>query len=439
MTPFPWTDLLIIAGLIVLNGVFAMSELAIVSARTARLRSAAQQGNGGAKIALELAAEPGKFLSTVQIGITLIGIIAGAYSGSSLGAPVGERLAAIGFPADWAQEAGFATVIAVTTYLSLVVGELVPKQVALRAATPIAIIMARPMELLAQFAAPVVWLLDVSSGLLIRLLGVRPAGQSAVTAEELHMLFAEATRSGVIEHEQHQMLQGVVRLAQRPVRELMTPRTEVDWIDIDADEEAIRAALDESPHSLLPVVEGSPDKVLGMVKVREILTRLVAKQPIDLRSLMIKAEVVPDQLDAVDALRVLQQAEVAMAMVHDEYGHLDGIVTPVDLLTALVGDFVSDQDPGEAPGIVEREDGSLLVSGSLSADVLADRLAIEYGEDREFGTAAGYALHVLKRLPGEGEYFTDQGWRFEVIDMDGRRIDKLLVSRESDAVQTAEG
>ena len=439
MTPFPWTDLLIIAGLIVLNGVFAMSELAIVSARTARLRAAAQQGNGGAKIALELAAEPGKFLSTVQIGITLIGIVAGAYSGSSLGGPVGERLAAIGFPTGWAQEAGFAAVIAVTTYLSLVVGELVPKQVALRAAVPIAIVMARPMEMLARIAAPVVWLLDISSGALIRLLGVRPAGQSAVTAEELHMLFAEATRSGVIEHEQHQMLQGVVRLAQRPVRELMTPRTEVDWIDIEADQDAIRAVLDESPHSLLPVAEGSPDKVLGVVKVREILTRLVAKQPIDLQSLMIKAEVVPDQLDAVDALRVLQQAEVAMAMVHDEYGHLDGIVTPVDLLTALVGDFVSDQDPGEAPGIVEREDGSLLVAGSLSADVLADRLAIEYGEDREFGTAAGFALHVLKRLPGEGDYFTDQGWRFEVIDMDGRRIDKLLVSRESDAVPTAEG
>ena len=439
MTPFPWTDLLIIAGLIVLNGVFAMSELAIVSARTARLRAAAQQGNGGAKIALELAAEPGKFLSTVQIGITLIGIVAGAYSGSSLGGPVGERLAAIGFPTGWAQEAGFAAVIAVTTYLSLVVGELVPKQVALRAAVPIAIVMARPMEMLARIAAPVVWLLDISSGALIRLLGVRPAGQSAVTAEELHMLFAEATRSGVIEHEQHQMLQGVVRLAQRPVRELMTPRTEVDWIDIEADQDAIRAVLDESPHSLLPVAEGSPDKVLGVVKVREILTRLVAKQAVDLQSLMIKAEVVPDQLDAVDALRVLQQAEVAMAMVHDEYGHLDGIVTPVDLLTALVGDFVSDQDPGEAPGIVEREDGSLLVAGSLSADVLADRLAIEYGEDREFGTAAGFALHVLKRLPGEGDYFTDQGWRFEVIDMDGRRIDKLLVSRENDAVPGAVG
>ncbi len=436
MTPFPWTDLLIIAGLIVLNGVFAMSELAIVSARTARLRSAAQQGNGGARIAIDLAAEPGKFLSTVQIGITLIGIVAGAYSGSSLGGPVGERLAAVGVPADWAPQAGFATVIALTTYLSLVIGELVPKQVALRAAVPIAIVMARPMALLAKVAAPLVWLLDASSGVLIRLLGVRPAGQSAVTAEELHMLFAEATRSGVIEHEQHQMLQGVVRLAQRPVREVMTPRIEVDWIDIAADEKAIRAVLDESPHSLLPVVEGSADKVLGVVKVREILTRLVAKQKVDLAALMIKAEVVPDQLDAVDALRVLQQAEVAMAMVHDEYGHLDGIVTPVDLLTALVGDFVSDKDPGDSPGIVEREDGSLLISGSLSADTLADRLDIEYGDDREFGTAAGYALHVLKRLPGEGDHFTDQGWRFEVVDMDGRRIDKLMVSEENPQAPT---
>ena len=434
MTPFPWTDLLIIAGLIVLNGVFAMSELAIVSARTARLRSAAHQGTRGAQIALTLAAEPGKFLSTVQIGITLIGIIAGAYSGASLGGPVGERLVLLGVPASWAPQAGFATVIALTTYLSLVVGELVPKQVALRAAVPIAIYMARPMAVLAKVAAPLVWLLDASSGLLIRLLGVRPAGQSAVPAEELHMLFAEATRSGVIEHEQHQMLQGVVRLAQRPVRELMTPRTEVDWIDIAADEAAVRAVLDASPHSLLPVAEGSPDRVLGVVKVRDILSRLIANQPVNVADLMIKAEVVPDQLDAVDALRVLQQAEVALAMVHDEYGHLDGIITPVDLLTALVGDFASDQDPGDSPGITERSDGSLLVSGSLSADVLADRLGIEYGDDREFGTAAGYALHVLKRLPGEGDYFTDQSWRFEVIDMDGRRIDKLLVSSEASEV-----
>nr|WP_282099694.1 hemolysin family protein [Qipengyuania qiaonensis] len=427
------TDLLIIAGLIVLNGVFAMSELAIVSAKTSSLQQAASKGSGGASTAIALAADPGKFLSTVQIGITLVGIISGAYSGASLGGPVGERLAVLGVPERYAEEIGFASVIALTTYATLVIGELVPKQIALRAAVPISIVMAQPMALLARVAAPLVWLLDASSGVLIRLLGVRSSGQSAVTAEELHMLFAEATRSGVIESEQHQMLQGVVRLAQRPVRELMTPRTEVDWIDADADANAIRAVLDTSPHSLLPVAEGSPDKVLGVVKVREILTRLVMKDPVDLRSLMVKAEVVPDQLDAVDALRVLQQAEVPMAMVHDEYGHLDGIVTPVDLLTALVGDFVSDQDGTDGPGIVEREDGSLLVSGSLSADVLADRLALEYGEDREFGTAAGYALHVLKRLPIEGDHFTDQGWRFEVVDMDGRRIDKLLVSGEGKA------
>ncbi len=428
MTPFPWTDLLIIAGLILLNGVFAMSELAIVSARTARLRSAAQQGSAGAKAALALAADPGKFLSTVQIGITLVGIIAGAYSGASLGGPVGERLAALGVPTDWASEAGFALVIALTTYFSLVIGELVPKQVALRAAVPIATAMSLPMALLARVAAPLVWLLDTSSSVIIRALGVRPAGQSSVTAEELHMLFAEATKTGIIEHEQHQMLAGVVRLAQRPVREVMTPRTDVDWLDISADEEAIASLLAESPHSVWPVADGSPDKVVGLVRVREILAAQVAGEPVVLANLLHRAEVVPDQLDAVDALRVLQQADVAMAMVHDEYGHLDGLVTPVDLLTALVGDFASDQDPGDAPGIVERADGSLLVAGSLSADALADRLGLDYGDDREFATVAGFVLAVLKKLPVEGEWFEEQGWRFEVVDLDERRIDKLLVT-----------
>ncbi len=428
MTPFPWTDLLIIGGLIVLNGVFAMSELAIVSARTARLRAAESRGSGSARVAIALAADPGKFLSTVQIGITLIGIVAGAYSGSSLGGPIGERLALLGVPAEWAGEAGFVAAIILTTYLSLVVGELVPKQLALRAAVPISLVMARPMAALAKVAAPLVWVLDTSSGLLIRLLGVRPAGQSSVTAEELHMIFADATRSGVIEADQHQILAGVVRLAERPVRELMTPRTDLDWVDVDADEATIRARIEDSPHSLLPVAEGSPDRILGVVKVREVLAEWVAGRPVQLRELMRKAEVVPDQLDAMDALRVLQNSDIAMAMVHDEYGHLDGIVTPVDLLTAIVGNFASDQDPGDAPEVIERKDGSLLVSGAMSADALADRLDIEYGEDREFATVAGYVLSVLKNLPAEGESFIDQGWRFEVIDMDGRKIDKLLVS-----------
>jgi len=429
VTPFPWIDLAIIIALVVINGVFAMSELAIVSAKTSTLEAKAEAGSTSARIAIKLAADPGKFLSTVQIGITLIGIIAGAYSGASLGGPVGERLVWLGLPGEFAEEVGFAVVIAFTTYLSVVVGELVPKQLALRSAVPLSLIMARPMAFLSRAAAPLVWLLDSSSAAIIHLFGIRRTDEPPVTAEELQMIFAEATRSGVIEAEQRQLLTGVVRLAERPVREMMTPRTEVDWIEADADLAQLRETIEDSSHSLLPVAESSPDTILGVVKVRDVLAALVAGQPVSIRAMMRKVEVVPDQLDAMDALRVLQSAEVAMAVVHDEYGHFEGIVTPVDLLTAIVGTFASDSDDGDLPSVVEREDGSLLVSGSLSADALADRLRLEYGEDREFGTAAGYALSVMKKLPQEGEHFTAQGWRFEVVDMDGRRIDKLLVSR----------
>lgn len=432
MTPFPWPDLLIIAGLIFINGIFAMSELAIVSAKVTTLRGKADKGSGGAAMALSLAADPGKFLSTVQIGITLVGIIAGAYSGASLGGPVGERLVHLGLPQEYAEQAGFALVIALTTYFSLVIGELVPKQLALRAAEPIAVVMARPMRWIAIIAAPIVWVLDTSSGLLIRLLGIRPGGQASVTAEELHMLFADATKTGVLEEEQSAILTGVVRLADRPVREMMTPRTDLDWLDIDDDEAAISAKIAASPHSLLPVAQGTADRVLGVVKVREVLAAQVSGLPVDLFALSRKPEIVPDQLDALDALRVLQQADIAMAMVHDEYGHLDGIVTPVDLLTAIVGQFASDVDQGDIPEIVERGDGSLLVSGALPADALADRTGIEYDVTREFATVAGFALAVLKHLPLEGETFTVQGWSFEIVDMDGRKIDKLLVSELAD-------
>ena len=380
MTPFPWTDLIIIAGLIVLNGIFAMSELAIVSAKTTTLQAKAEAGSSAAATALDLAGDPGKFLSTVQIGITLVGIIAGAYSGASLGGPFGERLELwFGLSPESGAQIGFAVVIALTTYATLVIGELVPKQLALRVAVPIAIVMARPMKWLAIIAAPVVWLLDFSSATIVRLFGVRPGGQSSVTAEELQMLFAEATRSGVLEAEQSAILKGVVRLADRPVREV-----------------------------LAAMVSGGPFALVDMVK---------------------RVEVVPDQLDAMDALRVLQQADVAMAMVHDEYGHLDGIVTPIDLLTAIVGQFESDKDQGQIPEVIERADGSLLISGSLSAEDLGDRLTLDYGEDRDFATAAGFALWVLKHLPEEGEVFTHQGWQFEIVDMDGRKIDKLLVAR----------
>ena len=328
VTPFPWTDLIIIACLILVNGLFAMSELAIVSARSSRLRVAANKGSGAARMALAMAADPGKFLSTVQIGITLIGIVAGAYSGASLGGPVGERLAAIGLPERFADQAGFVSVIIATTYFSLVIGELVPKQLALRAAESIALIMARPMGLMAQVMAPFVWLLDRSSALLLRLLAIGRSSEDRLTAEELHMIFAEATHSGVIEENERAMMAGVMKLAERPVRELMTPRTELDWVDLNAGEAEIRQIIADSPHSLLPVIDGSPDNVVGIVKVREILSALVERETLSLAALMRKAEVIPDQVDALDALRMLQQAEIAMAMVHDEYGHLEGIVTP---------------------------------------------------------------------------------------------------------------
>jgi len=407
-----------------------MSELAIVSARTGQLRLAADRGSASAAVALKLAADPGKFLSTVQIGITLIGIIAGYVSGSTLGAPLGERLELIGVPERYADNAGAVLAIGVTTYLSLVVGELVPKQIALRSAVPIALVMARPMALLARVNAPFVWLLDKSSNLLLSVLRVRHKGDHVVTAEEIQMIFADATTSGVIAEQERAILSGIMRLGERPVRELMTPRTQIDWIDLAETEEELRATIAASPHSLLPVADGTVDKVVGIIKAREVLALLVTGAKVHLPDLVRKNEVIPDQLDALDALRMLQQAGIGMAMVHDEYGHLDGIVTTADLLSAIAGDFASHQDEGDSPMVVERDDGSLLVSGSLSADALADRLGLELPEQREFATAAGYALYVLKRLPSEGEHFTQQGWRFEVVDMDGRKIDKLLVSAE---------
>ena len=427
MTGFPWTDVLIIAGLILLNGLFAMSELAIVSARPARLKVAAERGSRGARVALALAGDPGKLLSTAQIGITLIGIIAGAYSGASLGAPIGQRLEALGLPARWAPETGFAIAIAATTYFSLVVGELVPKQIALRAAEPIAMIAAPAMAMLSRVTAPMVWLLDRSSSLLLRLTGLTHGGEQTLTADELQMVFAEATRSGVIEEDERQIMTGIMRLADRPVREVMTPRTELDTIDRKASEDEVRAAIKASPHSLLPVADGSPDNIVGVVKVKDVLAVLLAGKRLQLGRLMKKAEIVPDQLDAMDALRMLQQSDVSMALVHDEYGHLEGVVTPADLLSAIVGTFASHQDEGDDPLLVQREDGSLLVSGALPADALADRLGIDLPESRDYATAAGFVLSVLKRLPSEGEHFVEQDWRFEVVDMDGRKIDKLLV------------
>jgi putative hemolysin len=428
LEPFPWIDVVIILFLVTLNGVFAMSELAIVSSRRPRLRAMAKTGRKGAQTALDLAADPGRFLSTVQIGITLIGILAGAYSGASLGGPVAERLVVTGVDPDTAQTLGFGLVIILTTYASLVIGELVPKQFALRAPERIAVVMAIPMLWLSRATAPFGWLLDRTSAVIFRLLGLRRESRDHVTAEDLHLVVAEATTAGVLEESERAIISGVVRLADRPTREVMTPRTAVDWVDIDADPQAIRAAFLETPHSRLPVAEGSVDKLVGVVQARDIVTAFIEGQPLHLRTLMRPAPVVPDQMDAMNTLNVLRAAEVPIAFVHDEYGHFEGIVTPADLLTALAGEFASDQDLDTDPPLVERDDGSWWVSGSVSADLLSDRLGIKLPEDRDYSTVAGFALSVLRHIPETGERFAFGGWRFEIVDMDGRKIDKLLAS-----------
>lgn len=434
MSSFPWGDVAIILALVVINGLLAMSELAIVSARKPRLEAMARQGNRGASAAIDLAAEPGRFLSTVQIGITLVGIVAGAYSGASLGAPVAAMLqAAFTLDPQTAETLAFAIVIGITTYLSLIIGELVPKQFALRKPETIASLVAIPMQWVARFTAPIVWFLDTSSGIVFSLLGLTRENEDKVTAEELHLVVAEASRSGVIEESERAIISGVVRLADRPVREVMTPRTDIDWLDVDADADAIRKRLMDTPHTRLPIGSGTVDSLMGVVQARDIAVALFKGQAINLRRLMRKATVVSDQLDAMDALAALRAAEVPMLFVHDEYGHLDGLVTPSDIMSAIAGEFASDQDIGTDPQVVVRADGSLLVSGSTPADALAERLGFGLPEERDYATVAGFALDRLKHLPTVGEVFVHAHWRFEIVDMDGRKIDKLLVSAEPDA------
>jgi putative hemolysin len=429
LLPFPWLDLVLILALIALNGVLSMSELAIVSSREARLKAMVKAGSGGARVALELAAEPGRFLSTVQTGITLIGILAGAYSGASLGAPVAQRIALLGIEPETAGTIGFGIVIVVVTYASLVIGEIVPKQFALRSPEPVAAIVARPLDWLSKITAPFVWLLDRTSSMIFKALGLDRESRNQVTAEELHLVVAEAQTAGVLEESERAIISGIVRLADRPVREVMTPRTDVDWIDIHATSDEIRSALKNIPHSRIPVADGSVDNIVGVIQTRDLLTLALDGEPLDLKAMCRDAPVVPDLMDAMDALAVLRAADVPLALVHDEYGHFDGIVTPGSLLAALAGAFAHDIDDGTDPPIVEREDGSWLLSGAASADLLSDRLGMRLPAERDFHTVAGFALSVLKHLPDTGERFKHDGWSFEIVDMDGRKIDKLIAAR----------
>jgi putative hemolysin len=415
--------------LIVLNGVFALSELAIVSSRKSRLKLMADDGSRGAAVALRLAENPGRFLSTVQIGITLVGILAGVFSGAALSDMMADTLRDDGGLSPLVANAvGYTIVVSLITYFSVVVGELVPKNFALRHPEKIAAVIAPPMLLLSRVAAPVVWLLDSSTRLLFRLVGGDTSKETAVTEEEIKSLVAEAATAGVIENDEHRMITAVLRLGDRPVRSIMTPRTDVVWLDLDEPIEDIIKSLRQCSHSLIPVARGEIENVVGVVKVRELLGPALAGEKLDLESHLHQAPVVPDTLDALDALQVLRDADVPMALVHDEHGHFDGVITPADILDALAGTFPTGEDE-EEPAAIRRDDGSWLIAGWMSADELSEKIGVILPEKRDYETVAGLVINRLQHLPVTGEKVDAFGWRFEVVDLDGRRIDKVLATR----------
>jgi putative hemolysin len=421
-------EIAIVLSLVVLNGVFALSELAIVSARRSRLNTLAAEGRAGANRALALAADPGRFLSTVQIGITAVGLALGAYSGATLTGDLADYLVQSGVPRTAADWLAYIAIFSAATYLSLTVGELVPKNLALRHAETIACMVAPPMTTLSKIAAPAVWLLDASTRAIFWLMRQRQPPKSTVTEEEIKGLIAEAEGAGVLEAGERQLISGVLRLGDRPVRGLMTPRTDVDWIDANADPADVKARLLGSPHTRLPVGDGSPDNLIGVVRARELLVALLSEAPLDVRAHVRQAPIVPDTADALDVLETLRDAEVPMGLIHDEYGNFEGIVTPADVLEVIAGVFRSDVELGETYA-VPRDDGSWLLAGAMPADQMAEQLGIALPAKRDYQTLAGFILAELRRIPAAGEYVEVSGWRFEVVDLDGRRIDKVLASR----------
>jgi putative hemolysin len=423
-----YLELLMVLVLTLVNGSLAMSELAVVSSRPARLKGMAERGVSGANRALALAADPGKFLSSVQIGITLVGILSGAISGATLGDRLSEWLIGQGMPSRWAYVAGVGLVVTGITYLSLIIGELVPKQLALKNPERIACAVAPAMMLIAKIAAPIVWVLDKSGQVVLMLLGQAAESEQRVTDEEIRTIVAEAEHAGVLEPGERDMIAGVMRLGDRPVRQVMTPRFDVDLVDMSDTAAEIITGIRASQHSRFPVHEGNPDEVIGILWVKDVLD--VGRNPklAELRALVRQAAIIPDTMDALDVVEILKKSSVHMGLVHDEYGHFQGVVTSSDILEAIVGSFATDEGDAE-PAIVKREDGSLLIAGWMQADELAESLGLVIPENRNYDTVAGLLIEAFGRLPEVGEHILFQNWRFEIMDLDGRRIDKVLASK----------
>lgn len=411
----------IVLVLTLLNGFLAMSELAVVSARPARLRVMADQGSSGAATALRLAENPGRFLSSVQIGITLVGVLSGAFSGATLGARLAAALPGLGVPPPLAHPLGVGGVVVAITYLSLIVGELVPKQIALSAPEAIAARVAPLMRGISVVAAPLVLLLDVSGRALLWLLGQSGRKVSGVTDEEIRMLIAEAEGAGVMEKAETEMIAGVMRIGDRTARGLMTPRHDVSLADVGETRAQIVARFLDSGHSRLPLRDGGEEEIVGVIRASDLLR--APDRGFDPRSVLLPAPVIHDSLPALEVIDRLREAPAHMLLVYDEYGHFEGIITPNDILGAITGGFDTDDEPR----LVQRDDGSLLVSGWMPADEFAARIGVNLKDDRDYETVAGLILDLAGHLPGLGDKVRFHGWTMEVIDLDGRRIDKVLV------------
>jgi putative hemolysin len=427
-------NVLLVLLLILANGLFAMAEMALVSARRGRLQTRAEDGDRGAQAALELAEDPNRFLSTVQIGITLIGILSGAFGGAVIAEYIAGWLRQITWLAPYAEAVSLGLVVLVITYLSLVLGELAPKRLALRDAERLAAGLARPMQVLSRVTAPLVRFLSRSTDAVLRLLGAGQPIHSPLTDEEVHQMLDEGGQSGLFEGAELDMLKRVLRLGDRRVTTMMTYRQEVVWIDIDASEAEILDKFLAHDYAWFPVARGDLDNVIGLLSARQYWLRCVQGECAGVGDTLNEPLYVPEAMDGLELLERFRQARAHLALVVDEYGGLVGLVTLDDVLAAILGSLPATGGEAESPA-VRREDGSWLMDGALTVDEVKDLLDLEAlpGEEEVgYETLGGLMMAYLGRIPHAGDHFEWGGLRFEVMDMDGRRVDKVLVAFTDD-------
>ena len=422
----------IIVALTLLNGLFAMSETALVSSRKARLGQRAETGDRGARTALELVDEPTRFLSTVQIGISLIGVLAGAFGGATLAEPLAGVLDGVPGLAPYSWAVAFVVVVAAITYLSLIIGELVPKRLALNDPEAVSSRLARPMHFLSILASPGVWFLSASTEVVLRLLGARRSEDPPVTEQEFETLLEEGARAGVFEEEERELVGRALRLDDRPVRELMTPRPKIVWLNTEDPPREHRRLVVEHRHSYYPVARGDLDEFLGFASVKDAWARMLNGESVDLLEALQPPPLVSEGAPATAALEAFKSSGVPVALVIDERGNCEGLVTLTDILEALVGEVPDLHTPAEEAPILRRADGSWLVDGLLAADDFKARLGLRKlpSEPRgDYQTVAGLVIEQLGRIPTTGDCFEWGGLFFEVLDMDGHRVDKVLVKK----------